>query len=64
MLGPGSGVNLTSDTDKPRPPAHNIAAPPAAVGGRNVNSQITGFHGLGDFLQASMGLSEVESFRK
>ena len=33
----GSGVNLTSDTDKPRPPAHDITAPPAVVGGRNVS---------------------------
>ena len=32
MLGPGSGVNLTSDTDKPRPPANDIAVPPAVAG--------------------------------
>ena len=42
MLGPSSGVNLTSDTDKPRPSAHDIAV----VGGRKVNYPITGFHGL------------------
>ena len=38
MLGPGSGVKLTSDTDIPRPPPlHAIAAPPAVVGGENLN---------------------------
>ena len=37
MLGPGSGVKLTSDTDKPRPPTHAIVAPPAVVGGENLN---------------------------
>ena len=37
ILGPGSGVKLTSDTNKPRPPTHEIVAAPAVVGGRNVN---------------------------
>ena len=37
MLGPGSGVKLTSNTDIPRPPLHAIVAPPIVVGGKNVN---------------------------
>ena len=37
MLGPSSGVKLASDTDIPRPPLHAIAAPPAVVGGENLN---------------------------
>ena len=36
MLGPSSGVKLTFDRHT-SPPLHAIVAPPAVVGGKNVN---------------------------